>query len=125
MHARARTEPFKAPRKKLTPEELESERRVHDHKQTELQKLVERGRAAIKQIQAREVMARSANKAPADTERAEARKAAEEQKRARQEREQKRQELVRILLHLLNACPMHWRTHTSTHACLTFLVHWW
>jgi len=44
------TEPFKVPKKKLTQEELESEHLIHDHKQNKLQKLIEHGRAAIKQM---------------------------------------------------------------------------
>jgi len=94
------TELFKVPKKKLTQEELESEHCIHNHKLNELQKLIDCSWAAIKQIQAHEVIACSERKVPANAECTQVRKAAEEQKQACQEWEQKRQQLVQILVFL-------------------------
>jgi len=59
------TERSRCQRRSLHKKSLRSEHRIHDHKQNKLRKLIERSQAAIKQIQAHKVIARSAHKAPA------------------------------------------------------------
>jgi hypothetical protein len=96
FHAEEYTPPKK---KKMTPDEVATQCSLHNIKQNAMAKLVTRGRAAIEQIRGREMMASSAREAPADEERAAARKAAEAQKHARQVREEKRQQMVHFSLH--------------------------